>query len=81
MCNGTMIANKLKTDEDIKIIGIFVGPDPDVTPPPKEAHWMRDWLVSITDEGEPLFAHVEDYTEVQDAIMYLFERLDLVQSR
>lgn len=78
MCNATLIADKLK-DEEIIIIAVYVGAN-DASP---EAQWLKNHFVSFTNDAppKPLFAVIENYEDLQETLLYLFESLDLVQSR
>jgi hypothetical protein len=84
MCNASLIADKLKTKETndpyrdkITFIAIYIGNDETQ----EEAIWLRDYFVSQTDAGDPLFAMVSEYDEVKEALLYLFEKLDFIQNR
>ena len=90
MCNTSMIATELKKDgvgdPNITIIGIYVtgGVALGAYNPftwPEEAVWMHDHFVSETDDGDKLFAAIESYEELHEALLYLFEQLELVQAR
>ncbi|KKS30517.1 MAG: hypothetical protein UV60_C0012G0025 [Parcubacteria group bacterium GW2011_GWA2_43_11] len=76
MCNTTLIANRLKAN-GIIILAVYVGSNP-TTP---EAYWLQNEFVSYTDDGDPLFAVITNYSDLQNTLLYLFESLDFVQSR
>lgn len=77
MCNTTLIADKFKADEGTIFIVVYVGND-DTT---DEALWLREYLASQTTDGDPLFAMINDYSELRDALLYLFEQLDFLKTR
>ncbi|KKS84531.1 MAG: hypothetical protein UV60_C0019G0019 [Parcubacteria group bacterium GW2011_GWA2_43_11] len=77
MCNATLIAEKLKNDMGIIIIAIYVG-DNDST---NEAYWLKNHFVSKSFNNEPLFATVNDYGDIRDAILQMFIQLDFVKAR
>ena len=84
MCNSTLVANKLK-GEGIIIIAILVADKTLPTNAEKEAAvWLANYVVSNTDVAdgeEPLLAVIDEYEDIREATLYLFEKLDLVQSR
>ena len=61
----------------IIILAVYVGSNP-ATP---EAYWLQNEFVSYTDDGDPLFAVIDNYGDLQNTLLYLFESLDFVQSR
>lgn len=79
MCNATRIVEQLDENSANKItfIAIYVGTD--LTLP--EVEWLQDNFVSPDSKGQPLFAAVEKYEDVQAALLDQFEKLGLVQSR
>ncbi|KKS37268.1 MAG: hypothetical protein UU98_C0015G0017 [Parcubacteria group bacterium GW2011_GWD2_42_14] len=76
MCNATLIANQLKAN-GIIIIAVYIGSNPAT----QEAVWLQNEFVSYTEDGDPLFAIIDNYSDLQNTLLYLFESLDFVQSR
>ncbi len=93
MCNASTIADVLKedtntSDPNITIIGIYVNGDIPLDEDnfnantwPIEAVWMHEYLVSETASSEKLFAHIDNYDELESALLYLFETLTLEEAR
>jgi hypothetical protein len=77
MCNATLIADKLKSDAGITFIAIYVG----TNPASEAAVWLKDYLVDDDGDGKPLFAQVDEYGDIQNALLFLFENLDIINSR
>ncbi len=85
MCNATLIADKLKNDENITFIAVYVygsGMTEAQARATPEAQWLANDFVSSHD-GQPLLGLIkrENYDQLMDTIMALFEQLDIVESR
>jgi hypothetical protein len=85
MCNATLIANKLKNDEGISIIAVYVYNDSAMTEAQAratpEAEWLANDFVTRDSSNQPLLGLIGNYDQLVDTIMTLFEQLELIESR
>jgi hypothetical protein len=91
MCNAAKIADKLKAGESgeqyregITFVVIYVdkggGTVADQAAAAEAEEFLRDYLASKV-AGVPLYEKVDNFDEVESALIGLFQKLDLVQAR